>query len=106
MTNRFNAAGHFEASAPNDHRMTLNTTMSKYTIYVLLVSVGTKFQSAVFGVACHFETSATNNPQNDLEHPNAQIWFHKMISLYNQLICRTFYSTPLTTMLNGKKKKE
>ncbi len=50
-SNRFRDTGHFEKSAPNDLKMTRNTTRSKVphkvkgTPYVWLVSIRLKFQS-------------------------------------------------------------
>ena len=73
MTSRFRVAGHFETCAPNNPKMTLNTTRSKiHTIYVLLKSQSPKFHP-IFLYDQLFSRYNVNNhkctkwPQNDLE---------------------------------------
>ncbi len=43
MTSHCRVTGHFETIAPNDPKMTLNTTRSKVRIYVLLMSQSPTF---------------------------------------------------------------
>ena len=115
MTNHF----WIETNAPNNSKMTLNTIRSKMShMHVSLVSLSPKFQSISLYDQPFLRQGATNSkctewPQTDLEHltvkrilytlntttqgPNFGP-FHSMTSHFQ--IYRTFYNSPLTSMLN------
>ena len=70
-TSSFRDTGHFETSALNDPKLTLNPARWNYPIYVYLVSLIPKFHPAsLFGQPfsrySHFETSAPNDLKMNL----------------------------------------
>ncbi len=97
MTSCFRVICHFETSAPNDPKLTLNPTRPNYPIYVLLVSTSPKFHSislyyVPFLKYRPFWDKCTERPQIDLKPYKVELPY-----MYN--IClRVSNFTPFCSM--------